>query len=298
MQGSAAHFCKKKCPRCRPRVSSFYAVKGGLKFLFARFAVFVRDNGLCQLIGAGGVVSALDPAQNAFHLVQGLAFHKFGNSLQVSAAAADKFYVVDLVFCVHVKDDLAGAGSFCVVSVHCFITSFGEKRIISTECAKRSVYKIFIDHCIYVRSFQFPFFINILCGFSVRHNKFEFQHGLGRGEDAQKHRIGAVLVLVVIGLAFLPVPVPCAVVFDKDGNFLSGALGNVYVEIGEAASSVGSDGVQGIVVGFHRADKAVLQKLGNDHHAIHVIDPVVAGGTHIDDRPFGKGALHFVKDEQ
>ena len=166
------------------------------------------------------------------------------------------------------------------------------------QSAMRSVYKIFIDYCVDVRSFQFPFFINILRRFSVRHNKFQFQHRLGGGEDAQKHRIGAVLVLIVIGFAFLPVSVPCTVVFYKDGYFLARAFGDVDIEIGKAASSVGRDGVQSIIVGFHCADKTVLQKLGNDHHAVHIIDPVVAGGTHIDDRPFGKGALHFVKDEQ
>ena len=96
----------------------------------------------------------------------------------------------------------------------------------------------------------------------------------------------------------LAVAVARAVVLYENGNLFPRAFRNVDVKVRQTAAPVRRYGVKGVVVGFHRADKTVLEQLADDHHAVHVRDPVVAGRTHVDESPLGKGALHFVKDEK
>ena len=53
-------------------------------------ACLVFRDGLGQLIGTRRVGSAKDTFQQRFHLVNGSAFYKAGDPLQVTAATADK----------------------------------------------------------------------------------------------------------------------------------------------------------------------------------------------------------------
>ena len=158
--------------------------------------------------------------------------------------------------------------------------------------------KLFLIDYLFRQYLELPFFVDVLRSLAVGHDEFQFEHRLCGREDAQKDGVSAVLVLIVIRFALLAVAIARAVVLDENRDLFAGALRNVDVKIGEAASSVGRDGVERVVVGLYRTDEPVFEQLVDDHHAVHVIDPVVAGRTHVDDRPLGKRALHFIEDEK
>lgn len=67
---------------------------------------------LRKLVGAGGVLSAFDPMEQGIDLIGRFSLHETGNALQISAAAADKFYVVDLVVVTDIEYDLFRACTF------------------------------------------------------------------------------------------------------------------------------------------------------------------------------------------
>ena len=99
---------------------SFRTAETVSEFCRLWFVIAVCGDRVCELVGAGSVVAALDAFEGVFDLVYAFAFDEAGNALQVSAAAADEAHVVDLIFSVHVEDDLTGAGSFRIVSKHSF----------------------------------------------------------------------------------------------------------------------------------------------------------------------------------
>jgi len=91
--------------------------------------------------------------------------------------------------------------------------------------------------------------------FFVGNDKFQLEHGLNGGDDFQKYGVSAVLVLIVIRLAFLTVAKLAAVLFDEGGNLLADAFGYVDVKIVEALSPVRGDGVERLLVGGQTAGK-------------------------------------------
>lgn len=93
---------------------------GRVFFSFSvQFPLLIGADRQRKLVGAGGVVPALDAFERFADLIDIFALYELGDALQVSAASSDEFYVMDIIFPVHVKDDLARAGPFCVVSKHC-----------------------------------------------------------------------------------------------------------------------------------------------------------------------------------
>ena len=83
---------------------------------------------LCKLIGAGSVVSAADALQKGNDLFCRSALNEFADALQISAAAADEFHVVDAVLVIQIEDDLLGAGSFGRIGDHDSLLSLRASR--------------------------------------------------------------------------------------------------------------------------------------------------------------------------
>lgn len=99
------------------------------KFWFSRFTVFICNDGVSELVGAGSVVPAFDAFERCLDFFECFSLDEAGYALQISAATADKFHVVDLILFIDVEDDLTGASTFCIVSEHSCITSVrGERR--------------------------------------------------------------------------------------------------------------------------------------------------------------------------
>ena len=72
----------------------------------------------CKLIGAGSIVPATDPFQKRHDLFRLSAFDELADPLQVAAAAADEFQIMDAVFLVEIEDDLLGARSLGRIGDH------------------------------------------------------------------------------------------------------------------------------------------------------------------------------------
>lgn len=72
----------------------------------------------CKLIGAGSVVPAADALQERNDFLCLPAFDKFSDALQVAAAAADEFHVVDAVLLIEIEYDLLGTRSLGRICDH------------------------------------------------------------------------------------------------------------------------------------------------------------------------------------
>ena len=160
------------------------------------------------------------------------------------------------------------------------------------------IYQCIKDDGIEFRGLIFPFLIDGVGRFLVGNDEFEFEHGLDGGEDLQKYGKRPVLVLIVIGLAFLPGAKFGTVVLDEAGDLLAEREGNIDVEVGERFPSFGRDGIEGIVYSRDLADESVAEDLPDEDDAIHIVDPIIRGRTDIEERPLGEGTLHLVEDEQ
>lgn len=83
-----------------------------------RFAFFVIDQRLGELIGAGCALAADNAAQLFDQYVDILSYRKFGNALQIAAASVDKFDARENVVIVYVEYDLAAARFLRSVRFH------------------------------------------------------------------------------------------------------------------------------------------------------------------------------------
>lgn len=86
--------------------------------LFVCVRSLVASDSLGKLIGAGRAAFAFYAFQKAFDFVEGFAFDKTGNALQVAAATADKTNVVKSIFRINVEKNLSGTSADRGVSKH------------------------------------------------------------------------------------------------------------------------------------------------------------------------------------
>ena len=183
----------------------------------ARISVFVSGDGLRELVGAGGVVPALMPL--SVSPISSMSFPSTSRAIPCRFPPQPPMNLtLWILFC-------SSTSKMIWREQVPFVLYVEHDRYL-----KKLVYKIFIYDGIDVRSLQFPFFIDILCRLAVGHDKFQLQHGLSRGEDAQEYGVSAVFVLIIVRFALLAVAVPRAVVFDEDGNFFARALRNIDIK--------------------------------------------------------------------
>ena len=81
-------------------------------------AVLCSDQGLSQLIGAGGGLHAtLHALDSCDDIVNVHALNQSSDALQVAVAAADELNVLDLAI-FHIKQDALGAGTLSLLLKH------------------------------------------------------------------------------------------------------------------------------------------------------------------------------------
>ena len=86
--------------------------------LFVCVRSLVASDSLGKLIGAGRAAFAFYAFQKAFDFVEGFAFDKTGNALQVAAATADKANAMKKSVFVNVEKNLSGTSAFGGISEH------------------------------------------------------------------------------------------------------------------------------------------------------------------------------------